>query len=317
MSEQTDWLEITLNLPRRELDTVCARLTANGVIGLEIEDEEDFKSFLEENRQYWDYVDDALLSHMAGACRVKFYVTNDSAGQTDLRIYLLGLENYEYSCRSIAEEDWATAWQKYYKPLMIGKRLYVSPRWMKEAPIPPARTAIYLNPGLTFGTGNHASTQLCLEGLEEVLCPGDQVLDLGCGSGILAITALVLGAKRALGVDIDPKSIDVAYENAAINGISQDNLTVLSGDVLTDAALAKSLEQEVYQVVLANIVADVIIPLSSQVGRYLAPEGWFLCSGVIDSRANQVQASLERNGLAIISRRERAGWVSFTTKRKS
>lgn len=316
MAEGTNWLEVTLNLPADALETVCARLTANGVTGLEIEDEADFKTFLEENRQYWDYVDDELMDRMAGACRVKLYVTEDEEGRAALRGYLAGLEQYEYTERSLAEEDWATGWQKYYKPILIGETLYIVPQWMREEPVPDGRTALYLNPGLTFGTGSHASTQLCLEGLEKVVQAGDRVLDLGCGSGILAIAALRLGAAHALGVDIDPKAVDVAYENAEMNGIGKDRLTVLAGDVLSNRAFAQSLQQNAYRVVLANIVADVIIPLSAQVGRYLTADGWFLCSGVIDTRADEVQTALERNGLFVTERRERNGWVSFTARRK-
>ena len=316
MSETTNWLEITLNLPAEALDSVCARLTANGVTGLEIEDEDDFKTFLEENRQYWDYVDDDLMERMAGACRVKLYVTEDEDGRATLRQYLSGLEQYEYTERSLAEEDWATGWQKYYKPLTIGDRLYIVPQWMRDEPVPDGRVALYLNPGLTFGTGSHATTQLCMEGLEQAVQEGDKVLDLGCGSGILAIAALRLGAAHALGVDIDPKAVDVAYENAEMNGIGKDRLKVVAGDVLSDRAFANSLEQNAYRVVLANIVADVIIPLSGQVSRYLTPDGWFLCSGVIDTRADEVQAALEKNGLMITARRERNGWVSFTAKLK-
>lgn len=314
MAEQTSWLEISLNLSAEELEGVCARLTANGVTGMEIEDEADFKRFLEENRQYWDYVDDDLLQRMAGVCRVKLYVTEDEEGRSQLRDYLAGLEQYEYTERSLAEEDWATGWQKYYKPLTVGERLYVVPQWMRDEPIPEGRAALYLNPGLTFGTGSHATTQLCMEGLEQVIQSGDRVLDLGCGSGILALAALRLGAAHALGVDIDPKAVDVAYENAAMNGVDRTQLTVVAGNVLGDRAFAASLEQNAYRVVLANIVADVIIPLSAQVGRYLAPNGWFLCSGVIDTRADEVQAALEKNGFQITARRERSGWVSFTAR---
>lgn len=316
MSENAKWLEITLNLPEAELDNVCTRLTANGASGLVIEDESEFKTFLEENRQYWDYVDDELMSRMAGACRVKFYVTDDADGRSTLRDYLEGLEGYEYTEVTLAENDWATGWQKYYKPLTIGEKLYVVPQWMRDEPVPDGRAALYLNPGLTFGTGNHASTQLCMEGLEQAVNAGDKVLDLGCGSGILAIAALRLGASHALGVDIDPKAVDVAYENAEMNDIGRDRLTVVAGDVLSDAAFADSLEQNAYRVVLANIVADVIIPLSAQVSRYLTPDGWFLCSGVIDTRADEVQTALEKNGLTVTARRERNGWVSFTARLK-
>ena len=134
------------------------------------------------------------------------------------------------------------------------------PQWEKENPVPEGRVPFYLNPGLTFGTGSHASTQLCLEGVEAHTKAGDAVLDLGCGSGILSIAALVLGASHALAVDIDPKAVDVAYENAALNAIGKDRYTVRAGDVLTDAALAAEIAQQRYPLVLANIVADVIIP---------------------------------------------------------
>ena len=308
----TQWLEITLPCALDELDALCARLTANGVEGLEIEDEADFRDFLEHNRQYWDYVDEALEARMAGLCQVKLYVTDDDAGQEALRGYLAGLEGREYAARPLAEHDWATGWQKYYKPLPVGERLYIVPQWLREEAVPEGRTAVYLNPGLTFGTGSHASTQLCMEGLEQAVRAGGRVLDLGCGSGILAIAALGLGAERAVGVDIDPKAVEVACENAALNGIDRDRLTVLAGDVLSDKRLEKRLGADKYQIVLANIVADVIIPLSARAGQFLVPGGLFLCSGILDDRADEVEAALGANGLTVTGRRERAGWVSFT-----
>ena len=309
----TTWLEITLPCAKEELDDLCARLTMNGVPGLEIEDEGDFREFLERNRQYWDYVDEALAARMAGVCQVKLYVTDDADGRAALRQYLSGLEGREYLSRPLLDSDWATSWQKYYRPLPVGDRLYIVPQWLREEPVPAGRTPLYLNPGLTFGTGNHASTQLCLEGLEKAVEPGDRVLDLGCGSGILAIAALLLRAKEAVGVDIDPKAADVAYENAGFNGVGKDRLTALCGDVLSDKGLERRLGGK-YQVVLANIVADVIIPLSAKAGLFLEKGGLFLCSGVIDTRADEVAAALEMNGLTVTEKRERSGWVSFTAK---
>ena len=185
------------------------------------------------------------------------------------------------------------------------------PQWEKENPVPDGRVPFYLNPGLTFGTGSHASTQLCLEGVEAHTKAGDSVLDLGCGSGILSIAALVLGASHALAVDIDPKAVDVAYENAALNGIGKDRYTVRAGDVLTDAALAAEISQQRYPLVLANIVADVIIPLSAQVPNLLTDDGIFLCSGIIDTRAHEVEAALAQNGLKVTRKREKNGWVAL------
>ena len=309
----TTWLEVTLETTAPELEALCARLTMNGAVGLVIEDEEDFKSFLEQNRQYWDYVDDGLLERMRGAARVKFYVTDDPDGQAQLRRWLAGVEA-PYTTSRLRENDWATSWQKYYKPLAVGKRLYIVPEWERGEPAPEGRTALYLNPGLTFGTGSHASTRLCLEWLEEFVRPGGRVLDLGCGSGILSVAALLLGAETALGVDIDPKAVDVAYENAALNGLGRDRCTFLAGDILTGGSLGAELAREPWDLVLANIVADVIIPLSARAEELLAPGGAFLCSGIIDTRAREVETALEGNGLRILSRKERDGWVALAAR---
>lgn len=310
------WLEVTLPVPADRLDGVCSVLTANGMTGLVVEEEGDFLRFLEQNRQYWDYVDEDLARRMKGASRVKFYVPDNQEGQEQLRRTLTGLEEYEPQIVSLREEDWATSWQKYYRPIQVGKRVYIVPDWMRGEPAPQGRTPLYLNPGLTFGTGAHPTTQLCLELLEDVLRPGDKVLDLGCGSGILAIAALALGASRAVGVDIDPKAADVAFENAALNGIGDDRLSVYAGDVLADGKLAARLGPGQNRVVLANIVADVIIPLSAKAGEFMTPDGVFLTSGVIDGREDEVRAALEADGFAVVKHLERGGWHAFRGERR-
>lgn len=309
------WLEVTLPVPAEKLDGVCDTLAANGMAGLVVEEEGDFLRFLEQNRQYWDYVDEGLAARMKGASRVKFYVPDSEEGQKQLRQYLAGLEEYEPQTVSLREEDWATSWQKYYQPIPVGKRVYIVPDWMRGEPVPEGRTPLYLNPGLTFGTGSHPTTQLCLELLEQALRPGDKVLDLGCGSGILAIAALSLGASRAVGVDIDPKAADVAFENAALNGIGDGRLSVYAGDVLTDKRLSAKLGPGENRVVLANIVADVIIPLSAKAGEFMAPDGAFLTSGIIEGRQDEVKAALEQNGFAVTRHLERGGWHAFQARR--
>lgn len=309
MSEQ--WLEVTLPVPAKELDGVCDVLTANGMTGLVVEEEGEFLKFLEQNRQYWDYVDEELANRMKGASRVKFYVPDSEEGQRQLRVYLTGLEQYEPQTVSLREEDWATSWQKYYQPIPVGRRIYIVPEWMRGQDVPEGRAPLYLNPGLTFGTGSHATTQLCLELLEDAVAPGDKVLDLGCGSGILGIAALGLGASHVTGVDIDPKAVDVAYENAEMNGIGRDRLTVLAGNVLDDRKFGAQLEPGQNRVVLANIVSDVIIPLSAVAGEFLTEDGVFLASGIIDTRAEEVQAAIESHGFVITKRLERSGWCAF------
>ena len=310
-----DWLEVTVETTDKDMDALAARLTMNGAEGLVLENETDFKTFLEQNRQYWDYVDDALLERMRGVARIKFYVPDDEDGKALMARALEGIEN-PVSTAPMKEEDWAYGWQKYYQPMAVGEKVYIVPEWERGKSVPDGRTAVYLNPGLTFGTGSHASTQLCLTLLEKYLKSGDAVLDLGCGSGILSIAAINLGAGRALGVDIDPKSVDVAYENAALNGIGSSRYTVRAGNVLSDKVLVEDLAGEgPYQMVLANIVADVIIPLSAQVERFLPPaEGVFICSGIIDTRADEVEKALKKNGLRILERIERDGWCAMAAE---
>ncbi len=312
--DEIKWLEVAVNTTPDRLDQVCAKLAAAGMDSLVIEDEQDFLSFLEQNRQYWDYVDQELLDRMKGVTRVKFYVTDDEDGKKQLEQYTRGLDQ-EFTATPLTDNDWAYSWQKYYKPLEIGQRLYVVPQWMGEEPVPVGRVPFYLNPGLTFGTGSHASTQLCLEGVEEHTVPGRDVLDLGCGSGILSIAALCLGARSAVAVDIDPKAVDVAYENAALNGIGRDRYTVRAGNVLSDRALAAELAQKKYHLVLANIVADVIIPLAPQVPGLLEEDGVFLCSGIIDTRTREVENALKQAGLTVTKKREKTGWAALEAKR--
>lgn len=309
-----DWLEVTVETNDNEMDELAARLMMNGAEGLVLENETDFKSFLEHNRQYWDYVDDGLLERMKGVARIKFYVTDDEAGKAQMAEALRGIEN-PVSTAPLKEEDWAYSWQKYYHPISIGEGWYIVPEWERGNEVPQGRTPVYLNPGLTFGTGSHASTQLCLTLLEEYLAQGDKVLDLGCGSGILSIAALCRGAGSAVGVDIDPKAADVAYENAELNGIGRDRYTVRAGDVLSDGALVAELAAlGRYPVVLANIVADVIIPLSAKATEFLTAEGVFICSGIIAERCAEVEAALQSHGLTIVKKLQKDGWCALAAK---
>ena len=236
------WLALHIDTSPAGLEPVSAMLEDLGIEGLVIEDEGDFRDFLEHNRQYWDYVDEELDRSMAGKCRVTFYVEDGDQGFTTVaaaRIAMADLKKAhpEYAplimtIDGIEDADWENNWKAFYKPMEIGERLLVIPEW--EEADSDGRVALRLNPGLIFGTGSHATTRLCLQALEKLVRPGMRVLDLGCGSGILSIAALLLGADRAFGCDIDDKAVDVAYENAALNGIGKDRYTVRAGDILTD-----------------------------------------------------------------------------------
>ena len=316
-----DWLELKIDTSHAGLDAVTDMLEQQGVTGVMIDDEADFQSFLENNRQYWDYVDDDLLAQKKGVSRVTFYLErNEDAYGTVAAVRMamsaLKKEHPEYApllltMADVADEDWENNWKQFYKPMEIGSRLLVVPEWEEAAD--PTRVKLVLNPGLTFGTGSHASTQLCLGGVERYTVPGGRVLDLGCGSGILSIAALRLGAESAFACDIDEKCVDVAYENAALNGIGKDRYTVRWGNVLTDAALRQEMGVG-YDIVVANIVADVIMGLSPHVRPFLKPGGLFLCSGIIDDRAAEVLEKLKADGWDVFEQRSSEGWFSYLCK---
>lgn len=317
------WLELKIDAAPAGLDPVSALLEDLGITGLVIDDEGDFRDFLEHNRAYWDYVDDALMQEKKGLCRITFYLEDSPDGYNTLSRVRMALsrvkqEHPEYgslllTMENMEDADWENNWKQFYKPMEIGDRLIVIPEW-ESAGVPEGRVALRLNPGLTFGTGSHATTRLCLTALEKHVRGGETVLDLGCGSGILAIAALRLGASHATGVDIDPKAVDVAYENAALNDIGRDRCRFLAGNVLADQGLVQTLAQERAQLVLANIVADVIIPLAPMVSQLMDPQGTFLCSGIIDTRGDEVAAALEAAGLAVTGRREKNGWIALEAR---
>ena len=307
-----NWLEVKVNTTSGGIDRLSEKLEELGVAGLVIDDETDFKNFLENNRKYWDYVDEGLLSEKKGLSRITFYLSDDDAGRARLASIRGALhadpDALSLTSSGCADEDWENNWKAFYKPMEIGDRLLVIPEW--ETASDSTRVPLILNPGLTFGTGSHATTRLCLTALDERIHGGERVLDLGCGSGILSIAALRLGAAEAFACDIDEKCVDVAYENAALNGIGREHYTVRWGDVVNDAALQEEFGGG-YDVIVANIVADVIESLAGRVRPFLKEGGVFLTSGIIDTRADEVADALTAAGWTILDRRSSEGWFSF------
>ena len=303
------YIEVTVNTPGAEIDARCQEMADMGAGGFVIENEEDFKDFLEQNHQYWDYVDDELENQFAGVSRIKCYLTDDEDGLAVLRRISAAYDDVTTSY--VEDSDWENNWREYYKPIEVGEKLVVVPEW-EEAP-QDGRLPLRLDPGLIFGTGSHATTRMCLAALEKFSKPGVRVLDLGCGSGILGIGALILGCDSCLGVDIDPKAPDVVMSNAALNGIGADKMTAWAGDIIADASLRARIGGG-YQLVLANIVADVIIPLTAVVRQFMAPGAVFICSGIIEHRWVETEAALKANGFQILEHKSEEEWHCFVCK---
>ncbi len=320
-----EWIKATIYTTAEGVEPVSGRRYTTGRTGIEIEDEADFKEFLENNKQSWDYVDDELLKSKEKETCVIVYVTNDADGLEQLENIkreikaLKGIDTLsEYGRLDISisylnEEDWANNWKKYYHPFNIGDKILIKPEW--ETIVDTGHLIVYVNnPGMSFGTGSHATTRLCIEALEKLVESGDRVLDLGCGSGILSIISLLLGAKSAYAVDIDPNAVGIAYENAERNNIKNDVYTVRAGNIITDKALQDDIAKNEYDIVVANIVADVIIALAPIAKRFMKSGGYFLTSGIITDRLDDVKGALEQSGFKIEETRISGDWASLISR---
>ena len=309
------WLEITLDTDSEKIESVAAQLTAQGFAELVIEDQAEFETFLDENRAYWDYIDEDLQEKLQGLSHIKLYLEDtqkEDLARLERAAAQLGLP---MEVKSMAETNWEESWKDNYPAVEVGENLIVVPYWAAEET--NGRTPIILDPGLTFGTGAHASTQMVMEFMENCVRPGFRCLDLGSGSGILSIAALRLGAASAVGVDIDPKAEDIARENAAYNGFAAPEFAALTGNVTEDTALMEKLRQQSYDLVLVNIVADVIIGLSPVLPAFLSESSILLCSGILDVRLEDVKAALEKAGLEILEIKAKEDWRSIRAQRRS
>lgn len=309
-----NWKEIRVYTTTQGLDVVSGYLVSCGITGFAIEDAADFNDFLTDTTIHWDYVEESLMEKQKQPTAVVIYLPDDLSGMETLRNIKNGfaalreqnpeidLGELTLSFGDIAEEDWSNAWKQYYHPLQIGKRLVVRPVW-EQLELKEGQVEVTLDPGLAFGTGSHETTRLCMTLLEEVVQGGETVLDIGTGSGILAITALKLGAKSAVGVDIDPVAVKIAGENAELNQV-KEQCSFLCGDLTEQVS-------GTFDIICANIVADVIIRLSGTVQQFMHKDTKLIVSGIIDTRADEVQQALIESGLTVQKRLEDNGWCSM------
>ena len=315
------WLEITLTTRGLPVDDVAAALTAGGFSDLVMEDQQDFEEFLEEHRDYWDYIDEDLQEKLQGLSHIKLYLEDtDTAGMEKLSALVEKLRQrpafgaLEMTSTPLPDTDWEEGWKDNYPPQEVGENLVVLPYWLSDS-YDSGRTPIILDPGLTFGTGAHASTQMVMEAMEKCVQPGFSCLDLGSGSGILSLAALRLGAESAIGVDIDPKAESIARENAAYNGFTAPSFTALTGNVTADEKMMASLSEKNYDLVLVNIVADVIIGLCPVLPHFLGENTRLICSGILHNRLEDVLAALRKAGITVTTVHEKEDWRCVEAKR--
>ena len=311
-----DWTELQVTIPAADTDRAGDIAQMVVPYGIYIED----YSHLEEEAMeiaHIDLIDEDLLKKDRTKSIIHVYISPEENPAEAIsflkeRFEAVGIEN-TITAANCAEEDWINNWKKYFKPIPVGNRLLVRPMWEDEYEAGD-RVVLHLEPGLAFGTGTHETTRLCMELLEKYVKPGDTMLDMGCGSGILSIISLLLGADSAFAIDIDPNAVDIAYQNAGMNDVDISKYTVKAGDIITNTELQNEIAQNEYDVVVANIVADVIIALAPKAREYMKKGGVFITSGIIEDRVDDVKAALEKCGFEIDSIKQRKDWVSIVCK---
>ena len=317
-----NWIETNVYTTTEGIDPVCGCLLGVGITGFAIRDAKDFEDFLNDKTGNWDYIDDDLMNLKNCETCVTVYLADNSQGADMLaalrdemkRLKERDTENkfgrLEVELSNIREEDWANNWKQYFKPLTVGEKLLIKPSW-EEADSSDGRTVLEIDPASSFGTGQHNTTQLCLELTEKYLNKGDRQLDIGCGSGILSIAGILLGAKEACAVDIDSNSVRIAAENAEKNHISSDIYTTYCGNIIGDTELRKKIGRNGrYQLLTANIVADVLIAMAPLFKDFLVENGVLIISGIIIERCQEVLDAMKVQGYTQLEIKESSGWAA-------
>ncbi len=298
------------------IEHISNLLIAVGVGGFEVCDSADFLEFLHTRTPAYDYVDDSLMALASARSCIKFYTAVNEQGEgiiNDVEKALLELKNtelgalcgtLEMNVSVVDDSDWKDNWKQFYKPIVIDN-LVVCPAWEQYE---TDKKLLKIDPGMAFGTGSHETTSLCLEFLQTVDLENSRVLDVGCGSGILSQAAVLLGAPFATGCDIDEAAVTCAKANASLNNLT-DKTEYFAGDLLDNV-------DGKYEIVVANIVADIVMMLTSDISKVIKPDGIYISSGIISERAPEVIACIEKHGFEVLEIRERRGWVAIKARLK-
>jgi ribosomal protein L11 methyltransferase len=314
-----DWVEITVRTTTEGADIAAQVFYEIGVTGVAIEDPEAVRQAQQEDRT-WDYIDDSILSNMEEDVQVKAYISND-AGFFDKLQYIkeqfkrlldhdfgLDMGPLDVTLTNVREEDWANNWKKYYKPIKVSDRIVIKPTW-EPYEKSPGEVILELDPGMAFGTGTHETTILCIKAIDKYIEPGQTIVDIGCGTGILAIASVLLGGRQAIAIDLDSNAVKAAQENVKLNRV-EDRVKVVHGNLLD------KIEGQ-FDLVVANIIADVIIGLTESVLDFIKPGGVFISSGIILDRLDDVLEAVESAGLEIVERQTMGEWAVVVCRRNA
>lgn len=315
-----EWTKVNIYTATPAIDLLCSKLEDIGIKGFAIRDAEDFNEFLENKNGQWDYIDDDLMGLSQCETCITVYLPDNNQGRdmlTSIRSMLAEIKSadtenaygrLEAELSSIREEDWANNWKQYFKPLKVGEKLIIKPSW-EECTDDDDRKILEIDPASSFGTGQHHTTRLCLELLEKSLNHGDRILDMGCGSGILSIGAMLLGAENAVAVDIDENAAATAAENAEKNNIPKEKYVTYFGNILNDKKLADTIDMK-YDIITANIVADVLIAMKDYFVRYIKKNGILIVSGIITERMDEVIDAISSSGFEMLEVNTKEGWAA-------
>jgi len=315
------WTKFSLETTTQAVDLVSNMLDELGIEGIEIEDKVPITEE-EKKEMFIDILPE--LGEDDGKATISFYISNDEDKDSILSSVKEGLVeladfvevgNMEITVSETEDKDWINNWKQYWKPFRVADDIIIKPTWETLEEKNDNDLVIEIDPGTAFGTGSHETTRLCIQGLRKYITDETVLLDVGSGSGILSIIGLKLGAKSALGTDIDPNAIHAMYENAKVNGITEEEFTVKIGNIIDDQTLQEEVGTEKYDIVVANILADVIIPLSSEVGQHMKKGGLYITSGIIYMKRDEVKEAIEKNGFTIVEENEMGEWVSFVARK--
>lgn len=319
-----NWIEVSIYTTTNGIEIINGVLIQLGVNDAVIEDASVFQDFLNNDTLNWDYYDEELAKMKYCESCIKVYLADNNQGKETLEEINRIIDNFKSEkneidlgrlhivLKKLNDEDWANNWKQFFKPFIVSDRIIIKPSWEEYTESTDGKIVLEIDPGMSFGTGQHFTTRLCIEQIEKYLTEGMKVLDMGCGSGILSIASILLGAGSSVGIDIDENAVRIAKENAAINNIFDDKFTVYCGNVTKDKELQDSIGYNKYDMIAVNIIADIIIGMSSNFPKFLKKGGIVVASGIIKKYLQNIIDNFESLGFEIKEINEKEDWVSVT-----